>query len=314
MVVPVILGGEVEYGLPGPVAEPQHGLRLPARRPGDLPQQPRSAYPGQISGGGGIQVHPRSRVLLEVGGRHLRAHLSLHRPAHDGRLVLAGGDEHHLPRRHDAGHPHGHRLQRHVLLAEEVRRGIRPGDGVQIDHPGTGLPAGTGLVESHVAAPADSQDLQVDPPGGSDGLLVGPAMCLQLRRGKVAPGQVDLVPGDVHVVEEVLPHVAVVALRVVGREAQVLVEVEGGDPGEVQSFLPVHPHERVVQAQGSGARGETEDEIGLPPQSARHEPRRPAAQVLVVGGDDDKHDAPPILAQAHDERHDHGPCPVNGRG
>ena len=51
-----------------------------------------------------------------------------------------------------------------------------------------------------------------------------------------ARGDVDVLLGDVDVLEQVLVHEVVVALRMVLREAHVLVEIEGGHLGEVEAL------------------------------------------------------------------------------
>lgn len=56
------------------------------------------------------------------------------------------------------------------------------------------------------------------------------------------------------------PHKRPVALRVLGRERVILVEVEGGDVGEAQALLAVQSHQFGVKADGGGAGREAEDD------------------------------------------------------
>ena len=86
------------------------------------------------------------------------------------------------------------------------------------------------------------------PPHSPDPLLVP----LAERRVVVgrARGDVDVLLRDVDVLEEVLVHEVVVALRMVLRQAHVLVEIEGGDLGEVEPLVLVHPHQFLVKPSG----------------------------------------------------------------
>src|SRR6185437_4245198 len=72
------------------------------------------------------------------------------------------------------------------------------------------------LVEGDVAVGADAQDLEVDPAALRDALLV------PLAEGWVVAGRprgnIDVVSGNVYVLEEVLVHEIVVALRVIRRQ------------------------------------------------------------------------------------------------
>ena len=99
------------------------------------------------------------------------------------------------------------------------------------------------------------------PPHSLDPLLVPPA------EGRVvvgrARGDVDVLLGDVDVLEEVLVHEVVVALRMVLRQAHVLVEIEGGHLGEVEALVLVHPHQFLVEPQRRGAGGQPQHGVGL---------------------------------------------------
>jgi hypothetical protein len=119
-----------------------------------------------------------------------------------------------------------------VLLAEEVRCGVGSSDGVQEDQVGPGLSRGPGLVEPDVPAPSDPQELEVDAPGAPDRLLVGLAIPIQVVAGDGAVGDVDVLRGNVDVLEEVLPHETDVAVGAVRLHGVVLVQVEGHDPGD----------------------------------------------------------------------------------
>ena len=70
-----------------------------------------------------------------------------------------------------------------------------PGDPVQGDQPGAAVAAGAGLVEADVAGATDAQDLEVDPAGGRDGLLVASQNSGTSLGGDRAVGDVDVLGG-----------------------------------------------------------------------------------------------------------------------
>src|SRR5439155_10031204 len=73
-----------------------------------------------------------------------------------------------------------------------------------------------------------------------------------------ARGDVYLVARDVHVLEEILPHVAVVTVRIVGPHRVVLVEIERHHVGEVHFTRLVAADQLAIDAQGGAARSESE--------------------------------------------------------
>jgi hypothetical protein len=89
-----------------------------------------------------------------------------------------------------------------------------------------------GLVEGDVTVRADAEDLQVDAAGIGDGLLVGTAGGLEVRRESVEAldaGRVDVDLGDEVPLDDVP-----VPLGMVLRESDVLVEQEGSGASEGQ--------------------------------------------------------------------------------
>ena len=102
-----------------------------------------------------------------------------------------------------------------------------------------------------MAVPSDPQDLQIDPATFDDPLLVPLAERLVIigRSG----GDVDVLLGDVDVLEQILVHEVVVALRMPLRQTHVLVQVEGGDLREIQALILVESHQFLIQPQRGGA-------------------------------------------------------------
>ena len=248
----------MQHGLLRLLAQPEHGplrkLVGPFHR---VVVQPGPLYPGQLGGRGRIDEDRRVRVVLEVAGRHEGTDLALHRLADDGRLVLARGHEDDAFRVEDGADAHGHRLDGHVVLAEEIGRGVLARALVQADQPGACVRQGTGLVEPDVAGAPDAQELDADAAHRADPVLVPGAVVLDLLRRQVAQGDMDLAVGYVDVVEEILVHVAVVALGRLPRHGVVLVEVEGDDVLEADAAA-VQRDQFPVHVDGRGSRAESQ--------------------------------------------------------
>src|SRR5262249_29286199 len=91
-----------------------------------------------------------------------------------------------------------------------------------------------------------------------DPLFVAGAELLRLFRPHGAVGDVDVLLGDVDVVEERLEDPPPVTLRVVRRHGEVFVEVDGDDAGEVEAGL-VQADQLPVESDGRGPGRQAED-------------------------------------------------------
>ena len=152
-----------------------------------LVDQPRRLDARQLGAGGAIDVERRVRMPLEERRRDLDVDLAFDGALDDARLVLAGRDDRDLTRVENRRDAHRHRLARHVLLAEEIGRGVAPRHGVERDEPGAALGAGAGFVEADVSRFPDAENLKVDAAGALDRQLVRCAASSISVRGR-SPG------------------------------------------------------------------------------------------------------------------------------
>ena len=291
VVVAVVDRGEAQDALPRLLGEPEHRLHLELGRPLDLSDQPRRPDARELSGRGRVQVDGRVRVLLQVRRGDVRVDVPFDRAADDPGLVLAGRDQRDLPRLEDRRDAHRDRLGRHVLLAEEVGRGVLARDRVQVDEPRARAAPRARLVEADVPAPAHTQDLEVDAPGAADRLLVFARVCVHLAPAQVATRDVHVLGADVHVLEQILPHEPVVAVDAPRVHGKVFVEVERHRVREGEPLLAVHADQLAVDAHRG--RAGCKPEHGTPPlvlpaahhlgDALRDHPR----YRLVVGKDHD---------------------------
>src|SRR6185503_13616419 len=114
------------------------------------------------------------------------------------------------------------------------------------------------LVETDVPRLADAEQLKIDPTGGANRLFVrGAGLRHPLARRRTF-GDVHVLLRDVHVREEVLPHVAVIAVTRVRRHRVVLVQIERDDAGKIDVPRLVAADQLLVDAKRSAAGGEAE--------------------------------------------------------
>ena len=261
VVLPVILVGQFEDGLPEREGEPDDG---PARQ-GVVPfawsDQPRRGDARQHGGRGVGEIERSVRMLLEAARGYLQGHRFFDGAADDSALVFPEREEADGACLHYRADAHGDRLAGHVFEAEEVAGCVRPGHAVEVDQPRSRAARRARFVEPDVPGPADAEYLEVDAAGAGDCVLVFAAEGLDIPFGNGAIRNVYVLARDVHVVEKVLEHPAVVALRRVGRHRPVFVEVERDDVRQVEPVLLVQPDQFAVNVDGRMTGGQAEDRV-----------------------------------------------------
>jgi len=105
---------------------------------------------------------------------------------------------------------------------------------------------------------ADPQELQVDAAMLADATLVFLTVCMHGVRRHRAARQVHVGRIDVDVVEEMLPHEAVIALKLMRLHWPILVEVERDHVSDRASRLSVQADEFVVDTHRRAAGGQPE--------------------------------------------------------
>ena len=125
--------------------------------------------------------------------------------------------------------------------------------------------------------------MEVDASCGADFFLVASAEGLGI--GRHAVGDVDVCVIDIHMPEEVLVHEGVVGLGMVGADANVFVEVEGGDVGPVEILLD----EMAVEWHGGSAGGQAEDGVWLGADGVGEEAGSHGGSCFGIGLDDNFH-------------------------
>ncbi len=256
MILGIVLRRELQDRFARLLGEPHDGALGHRRRPLDVLEHPGRRDARQLAGRREIEIDGAVGVPLQERGGDVGLDLTLDGALHDRRLVLARRDQRDLARLEDRRDPHRDRLARHVVFAEEVGGRILAGDRVEGDEPRTRIGRRSGLVEADVAALADAEQLEVDAAHIGDGALEGGGMLGQALARHAAVRDVDVRRDDVHVGEQILPHVAPVAVRAVCAHRVVFVEVEGDHPREVEAAGLVAANQLAVHADRRAPRRE----------------------------------------------------------
>ena len=269
-VLVVVLVGQLQDGFLQRLGKPEHGSFGSGLIPVmpeifDRAEQPWRLEASEFGGRRGIEHEPRVRVVLKVRGRNVRVDLALDGSTHNGRLVLAEGQQDDAVGAHDCADTHGDRGSRDIPLTEKVAGRVHARDLVERDEPRAALQTRARFVESDVTCSTDAQNLEVDPACGLDLLLIGAAVRTHALPVDRAIGNVHLLARDVHVVEQVFIHETHITLEVVRSHGVILVQIERDHIGEAQPFLTVEPDQLVIH--GLGRRAGCQAENDLPARS-----------------------------------------------
>jgi hypothetical protein len=127
----------------------------------------------------------------------------------------------------------------------------------------------------------DSQNLQVDSSRLANGAFIRQEVFL-IVAADFSVGNVNFRGRNVDMVEKILPHESVKALRMFAREPQVLVEVKSYHSGKIQPLLLAQPHQLLIHPQGRAPRRQSQRHIGLTSHRPRNDSRRLAAHLFVA--------------------------------
>jgi len=155
---------------------------------------------------------------------------------------------------------------------------------------GSGVKGGEGLVESDVTVNAAAAEEEVDSAVGSDLVLISLALSLEVLSHTVK--NVDILSGNVYVVEEIGVHEVPVALVMLTGKTNVLVHVEGNNVLEGNLACLVHFDKILVNAErgGTGRKSENERTVFLVVvDSVSDVLSSPLAHCFVVVFDDKFH-------------------------
>ena len=112
-----------------------------------------------------------------------------------------------------------------------------------------------------MAGSTDAEDLQVDPTVIENGFFILAAKFIHVLEGNRAIGNMNVGRRDVHPIEQMLVHEAVIALQFHRLHRKVFVEIERDDVLKAKPFVLMHSDEFFVDARGCGTGGEAENAL-----------------------------------------------------
>ena len=207
-----------------------------------------------------VNINRAIRVILENGARN-RFGLRAFEKVIDGfGFVLAGGDQDDLSGVHDGLQTHGDRFGRNLRDIVEQTGVVLDGGFGELRDVGQGIKWGARLVEGDVAIAADAKDLEIDAAEGGDLIII-----LIHVSDIIANAFEDVGFGliDIDMIEEVIVHEITIGLVMGALEADVFVEVEGGDVFEADASFFVGLHHIGVDLKRGGSGGKAQDGIRL---------------------------------------------------
>ncbi len=157
-------------------------------------------------------------------------------------------------------------------------------------HPRAALGTGARLVEADMPRLANAEELNVYPPSLANGFLVAKRLQRQLLARYVSSRDPNVVRLNVDVVEQILPHEAVIRMNAVRGHRIVLVQIERDDVPEAETLFAVHADELPIHAdrRRSGSKSENGVLIGrILLTHQRRDARRHQPRDVVVLVDDD---------------------------
>ncbi len=135
-----------------------------------------------------------------------------------------------------------------MFFPVEAAGGIPTRHWIESDHSSARVALAAGFVEPDMPRAANAEHLNIDAPCLGNQRLVLLAEGLDLFSLQVAAWDVNVAVRDVHVIEKVLTHPAVVAVDRLRIHRPVFIEVERHDAREVESFFAVQADELAIDA------------------------------------------------------------------
>ncbi len=138
-----------------------------------------------------------------------------------------------------------------------------------------------------MAGLTDAQELQVQPAGIPDALLVLGGSGAKIRRHTI--GHMGFGEVHIHPAEKVAIHVKAIRVLVLCRNTDILVEVEGTAGREIQPFVLVGGDEPVINPLHCAAGSQAEDEIGFGAQTGGDQPAGEVRGLIGARSNDNFH-------------------------
>ncbi len=157
-------------------------------------------------------------------------------------------------------------------IAAELLCGVCHRFGSQADGPGTRRKTRPRLVESNMPIGANADDEQIDSSHIPNGFFVIAGF---IRKMSVSCRDVDMI-------EKMLVHAGVKAIRIVLRQSEIFIKVECAHLGKTEALIPVHPHKLRVHSERRSAGRQPQDQLGSSANGFCNEFCRRLAERLII--------------------------------
>lgn len=211
----------------------------------------------QLSSGGSVQEVFGVRVLLQVRSCYICRNRTIDGLVYDGCLLLAPCHQTQFLGVHDGGYTHGDSVAGYILETAECGGGVRLGKVIQVYLAGAGGVIGTRLVEADVTGATDAENLQIKTTAGLNLVLISLAVGFDVLLCNCAAGKIDVLGGNVDVVEQVGVHEVPVGLNVLTGQTVVFVKVEGSYILEGKTLFLVQTNQLCIETKRGSAGGQT---------------------------------------------------------
>src|SRR5215472_4040838 len=208
-----------------------------------------------------------------------------------GGFGVAGGEQENFARFENCADSHGDGAARAFLPGAEELRIVVKRFAAQGFETRARRQARGRLVEADMPVTADAENLEVNPTGGPDRLLVGSAVSIVVSADATV-GNVHIARRHVYVAKEILLHEVLETLRMRAGQALVFVKIERADLREIERACLVQANELLVEADHGAAGGKAERERWFFLDRAGDEQRGLLVHFFVVALQDDQHAQP----------------------
>ena len=118
-----------------------------------------------------------------------------------------------------------------------------------------------------MACLADAQQLHIDPACLSNEVLIASRLGSQIVRHAIRDVRIGKV--NIHSTKQMMIHVKAVGVFVLGRDADVFIQVERAAPREVQTFAPLQSDQPVIDTFHRAAGGQPQHQLRFRAQPCR---------------------------------------------
>ena len=141
---------------------------------------------------------------------------------------------------------HGNCCLGYIIDSLEGLWSVSSGEPVEINEPGATVDGRRWLVESDVSSPSNAKNLNINSAKRLDFLFIIFTELRHLSSFDFSVWNVDVLFGNVDMLEEIVPHVKIIWFRVVVQDGVIFIEIKSNHVLEWKSFFFVESYQLSV--------------------------------------------------------------------